>query len=114
MGFYSEVAATNQTFFNNYTATILNTPSFEPVLETQTLFLPAYRAQFFGGAGLRNVIMLRNNLELRIDGYVFQPYQELIRTDDLKTRFGEPLAKRYFRDPVAWFYIHRSARSVWQ
>ena len=40
--------------------------------------------------------MLRNNLELRIDGYVFQPYQELIRTDDLKTRFGEPLAKRYF------------------
>ena len=96
LGFYSEVAATNQTFFNNYTATILNTPSFEPVLETQTLFLPAYRAQFFGGAGLRNVIMLRNNLELRIDGYVFQPYQELIRTDDLKTRFGEPLAKRYF------------------
>lgn len=96
LGFYTEVAATNQPFFNNYTATILNTPTFEPILETQTLFLPLFRAQLFGGAGLRNVIMLRNNLELRIDGYVFQPYRELIKTPELKTRLGEPLAKRYF------------------
>jgi NTE family protein len=96
LGFYTEVSATTQPFFNNYTATVLNTPSFEPILETQTLFLPVFRAQAFGGAGVRNVIMVRNNLELRVDGYVFQPYRELIRTAELKTRLGEPLAKRYF------------------
>ncbi|HRH66943.1 MAG TPA: patatin, partial [Bacteroidia bacterium] len=67
-----------------------------PVQETQTLFLPNFHAHNFAGGGLRNVVMLTNNLDLRLEGYVFQPYQELVRTPDLKTQYGEVLSRRYY------------------
>jgi len=96
LGIYGEVVASNEHFFANYTSTVLAAPSFEPMVETKTLFLNTFHAHAYGGAGLRNVIMLRRNLDLRIEGYIFQPYQELIKTEDLKTTYGEPFAKRYF------------------
>lgn len=96
LGFYLEAAASDIPFLANYTSTILNSPSFNPVQETKTLFLPNFHAHNFAGAGLRNVIMITNNLDMRLEAYVFQPYEELVRTPDLKTQYGEPLSRRYY------------------
>lgn len=96
LGFYVEAAASNLPFFANYTATVLNSPSFEPTQETQTLFLSNFHAHNFVGAGLRNVVMVRGNLDFRIEGYIFQPYRELVKTADLKTMYGETLSRRYY------------------
>ena len=42
------------------------------------------------------MIMITSNLDLRIEGYVFQPYEELVRTPDLKTQYGEVLSRRFY------------------
>jgi NTE family protein len=96
LGFYAEATWTNEPFFTNYTSTILASPSFEPVAEMQTLYLPDFHAHQYGGAGLRNVWMIRSNLDFRLEGYVFQPYRELVKTVDLKTEYGKPFAKQFY------------------
>ncbi len=96
LGFYLEATTSNMPFFVNYISSTLNAPAFEPLTESQTLFLENFRAHQFAGFGLKNVLMLRSNLDLRIEGFVFMPYQELLRTDDGKTEYGSVLSRRYY------------------
>lgn len=96
LGVSAEAVISNIPFFNNYTATVVNTTAYEPVLEMQTLYLPEFHAPSFGGGGLKGVLSIRSNLDLRAEGYVFQPYQELLKTSEKLTELGEPFARRYY------------------
>jgi len=96
LGIYTENVISDQPTFANFTSTILTSPSFEPVLETKTLFLPNFHAHNYFGGGLRNVIMIRQNLDIRLEGYMFQPVREILSTPELKAYYGEKFSKRYF------------------
>lgn len=97
LGVYTEGVWTNEPFFSNYTSTILSSPSFEPVSEMQTLYLPDFHAHQYAGAGLRNVWMIRTNLDFRLEGYVFQPYRDLVKVDStLKTDYGKAFARQFY------------------
>jgi NTE family protein len=96
LGFYCEVVASNMPLFNNYTATVVNSPAYEPILEMHTLYLPEFHAQTYAGAGSRNVISIRNNLDVRLEAYVFQPYRELLKNEFSKAYYGKPFEKRYY------------------
>lgn len=76
-GILLEAFYSNQKFFSNYTASILSYPQFTPVPESKTLFYPIYRSNKFGAFGLINVFKLLKNIDLRLEGYIFQPYHEL-------------------------------------
>jgi len=95
LGFYNENVFSNQQFFGNYTSSVLMAPSFQPLQETQTLFLPNFHAHNYIGAGSRNVISISVNFDLRIEGYIFQPFQPLLQTLDKKTKYGNAFEKRY-------------------
>jgi NTE family protein len=90
-GLYTEAFYSNQPLMNNYTSTILNAPDFHPVPEMQTLLIPAYRAINFAGFGLKMVLRLYKKIEFRLEGYIFQPYQEIL---------GNPLDKSPILGPV--------------
>ncbi|HVA97326.1 MAG TPA: patatin-like phospholipase family protein, partial [Bacteroidia bacterium] len=75
LGVYLEGVYSNQPFFNNYTSTILISPGFQPTPESQTLFLQNYHANIYAAGGLKTIITFRKNIELRFEGYIFQPYQ---------------------------------------
>jgi NTE family protein len=96
LGFYGECVFSNQPFFANYTATVLSSPAFQPLQETKTLYLPNFHAHNYLGAGSRNVISIRPNLDFRIEGYVFQPIREIVSTPDLKAEYSVRFLKRYF------------------
>ena len=83
-------------FFYNYTSTVLNSPAFTPIQELKTIYLPALHAHNFAAIGMRNVYTLRNNIDIRLEGYMFQPYQELYETDDKKTVYGKEFQDRNF------------------
>jgi len=44
--------------------------------------------------GLKLIFNIRTNIEIRLEGYVFQPYQQLIETTKLSTNLGSPFAFR--------------------
>lgn len=96
LGFYGDFFLSAQPFFANYTASILSSPQFEPFPESKTLFLSNFRAHNFIGAGLKNILAIKNNLDLRIEGYIFQPVQEIIAESDNTPRYSDILSKRYY------------------
>lgn len=96
LGLYGELMISNMGFFANYTSTVLNSPSFTPIQELKTVYLPELHAHDFAAIGSKNIFTLRNNIDLRFEAYLFQPYQELYETDDKKTVYGEVLKDRNY------------------
>jgi NTE family protein len=90
-GFYAEAHLSDQPLMNNYTSTIINAPDFQPVPEMQTLMIPAYRAMSFAGLGLKTDVRLYKKIEFRLEGYVFQPYQEIIENASNQTAVFRPV-----------------------
>jgi NTE family protein len=94
-GIYGDLFLSSQPFFDTYQSTILSVPQFEPTPESSTLFLPHYRAHSFAGVGFKSVFNLFSNLQLRAEGYIYQPVQEIVQNSLGNARYGEALDKRY-------------------
>ena len=80
-GFYSEIHLSNQGFFHNYVSSILVAKPFQPIPESKTLFLPNYRAYNYFALGLKDIISFSNSIDLRIEGYYFQPFRQIDEND---------------------------------
>ncbi len=93
-GFYSELLLSNQGPFQNYTATMLMTPAFEPIPEMTTFYLPNYRANNFAAIGLKGIFNVFKQLNIRLEGYVFQPYEEFQPEDDGSVSRKKELSNR--------------------
>lgn len=88
LGLYGEAIFSNQDMFSNYTATLLTTPAFHPIPVSKTYFSPEYRAHSFAAAGLRNILILRRNLDLRFEVYAFSPHRPIIRDENFMAMYG--------------------------
>jgi len=104
LGFYTETLLSTQGLFNNYTASILSVPAFKPFPESKTRFLPKFRALNFFSAGLKFVYPIFKNFDFRLEGYVFQPYEEIISGEDEVPLLGQPFEKRYFTGTAAFVF----------
>jgi NTE family protein len=94
IGFYGELLLSNQNFFFNYTSSILTAPAFEPTLESKTLFLPKYRAYNYGAIGVKFVLGIYRKVDFRLEGYLFQPYEEILSDENMNAVYGAPFAYR--------------------
>ncbi|MBN2174156.1 MAG: patatin-like phospholipase family protein [Bacteroidales bacterium] len=104
LGFYGTAMFSNIPLFNNYTATVLASPAFEPTPESQTIFLPQFRAHNFAALGLKVIANLYKNLDFRIEGYGFQPFKEIQKTANNKAVYGKEFSNRYFIGTGALVY----------
>ncbi|MDP4266684.1 MAG: patatin-like phospholipase family protein [Bacteroidota bacterium] len=91
---FFETVVSSQDLFNNYTASLLAAPAFEPIPETKTLFLPNYRANIYGAAGIKNIFILYKKLDLRTELYLFQPYKAIIN-DNEKAKYDTQFKDRH-------------------
>ncbi len=96
LGFSLEGVYSDQPFFDNYSGTILSAPAYQPIPESMTFFLHDFRAYKYVGGGLQNVIKIGDNLDVRLEGYVFQPYRPIHKKPDLNPTFGPVLSERNY------------------
>lgn len=104
LGFYSELFVSNQQLFKNYTSSLLRAAAFTHVPESKTVFLPNFRANNFGVAGLKTVVRLSRNFDFRFENYLFQPYQQILKNEDNTAYLGEKLSDRYWMSSGALVY----------
>ncbi|MCD4747326.1 MAG: patatin-like phospholipase family protein [Bacteroidales bacterium] len=104
LGFYGEALISNQPLFNNYTASVLSSPAFQPFPETKTLFLPDYRAHNYFALGLKNVFKVFKRIDFRIEGYAFQPFEQIVKELDLSATYGERFSKRFYMSSAVLVY----------
>lgn len=88
LGVFGEGVYSNQPFFNNYTASVLSAPAFQPVSESITLFQENFRAHSYFAFGIKNIYQIFRNTQLRIEGFVFQPHQTILQDPNKKAFYG--------------------------
>lgn len=94
LGFSTENVFSFQPFYGNYTASLLSAPSYAPILETKTLFMPELRAHKYLSAGMQLIVSVTKNIDLRAESYYFQPLNSLQMTADGKTEYSVLFLKR--------------------
>ncbi|MFN8340746.1 MAG: patatin-like phospholipase family protein [Cyclobacteriaceae bacterium] len=76
-GYLVDLVVSNQPTFSNYLGSVINAPGFYPMQDSRTLLLPRFRSYNFAAIGWRNVFTIRQNLDLRLEGYVYKPLQRI-------------------------------------
>jgi NTE family protein len=99
-GFYSsgyllDAVFSNQPAFSNYYGTIINAPSFNPLQDSRTFLLQNFRAFNYVAGGWRNVFAIRNNLDFRLEGYVFKPLVAIVNGAGQEAVLNKALTKVY-------------------
>jgi len=61
---------------SNYYSTLLYAPAFYPLQDSRSLFLEHFRASSYLAGGIKNVFSVRNNLDVRMEGFAFLPYKD--------------------------------------
>jgi NTE family protein len=89
-GLHGKGVFNSQSLFSNYTATLLAMTSFSPIADAETYFLPEYRSPQHVGAGFNMIFTFNKNVDLRFDGYYYQPFVQLIRNDDGTPSYSKP------------------------
>lgn len=104
LGFHNEIFVSNRDLLSNYTASLLSAPAFTPIPEAKTLFQSRFRAFNYLAGGLKAIYTIGNNFDIRLESYIFQPYERIIRNPDYTARFSEPFDKRYYMSSIAAVY----------
>ena len=88
-GYVAEVVLSNQPFFQNYFGTIINAPAFLPMQDSPTLILQNFRSFKYAAVGMRNVFTIRRNLDFRLEGYLFKPFEYIEQNALQEAEFSE-------------------------
>jgi NTE family protein len=96
LGLLFEAVASNRPHFSTFKASVLTAPAFSPLQDSKSLYLENFRANNYGAFGLKNVIKLQKNLDIRAEAYIFQPIRafRLVALQDVE--YGELLADRHY------------------
>lgn len=87
-GYLFEAVASNQPFYRTYTSTIINAPAFYPLQDSRTLMLTNFRAFNYAAIGFRTITRLRSKIDFRLEGYLFQPVNNIIESPAQRPSFG--------------------------
>lgn len=105
LGYLAEAVASNQPLFSNYYATLLAVPAFYPLQDSRSLFLEKFRATSYLAGGLKNIYKLRRNLDFRLEGFLFMPYQEITQSGFQEVK-KSPVFQHYHYAGTAGLVYH--------
>ncbi len=80
-GVTGELEYSDRPLLNNYVSSLLIADQYDPIPVTKTLFLENYRANAYGGLGARFIFHIIRNLDVRVEGYYYVPYQKIVSTE---------------------------------
>ncbi len=89
-GLHGRGVFNSQSLFSNYTASLLAMSSFSPIPDAETFFLPEYRSPQHLGAGLNFIFSPTSKIDIRLDGYFYQPFVILIKNTDGSPSYSKP------------------------
>ena len=95
-GYFAEAVFSNQPAFSNYYGTVYNAPAYFPMTDSRTLILENFRAFNYLSFGVRNVFVLKNKLDFRLEAYAFKPLEEIVKGQNQETLIKTDLTKVYF------------------
>ncbi|MCO5259841.1 MAG: patatin-like phospholipase family protein [Crocinitomicaceae bacterium] len=96
LGIHGNAVFNSQSLFSNYTASVLAMTAYTPLPDMATYFMPEFRSPQYVGAGLNLVFTIRKVVDIRADGYYYQPFRSIIRNDDGTFGYAKPFKGESF------------------
>lgn len=96
LGLHAEGVYSTQSFFSNYTSTILNTPAYNPIPDMNTFFFDNYRAYQYFAVGLMNVFTIKDIVDFRLEAYYYQPIRKLVSDQNNQATYNGVFVNRYY------------------
>jgi NTE family protein len=110
-GYYFDAVFSNQPLFSNYQSSIINAPSFVPIQDSRTMLLENFRAFNYVAGGWRNVFSIRSNLDFRLEGYIFKPFEQIKEGENQEAILNSELTKVFFA-ATAGLVLHTTVGPV--
>lgn len=76
----------------NYTANIVQAPTFCPTPSTQNYFNPAFRSNSYLAGGIVPLFKISDKLQFRTEFYAFAPLRKITENADFKAEYGKWLS----------------------
>jgi NTE family protein len=71
-GYSFESILSNKPLFSTYKSTLLSAPTYYPLQDSKSIFFEKFRANSYVAGGVKNIISLRKNIDLRLEAYLFK------------------------------------------
>jgi len=95
LGARAQLFYTEKDFFTNYISTQLASDEFEPFPHLILFYLPNFRSYSYGSIGVMPVFTFTDNLSIRLEAHVYQPYKSII-ANLYEPVYDKKLINRYF------------------
>ena len=82
LGFHLEGVGSTQPFMRNHVSTLISAPAFQPIPESRTFFINAFRAHNYAAGGLMIVASISKSIDWRGEGYIFNPFGSIESSPD--------------------------------
>ncbi|MDL2228189.1 patatin-like phospholipase family protein [Bacteroidales bacterium OttesenSCG-928-K03] len=89
LGFYLQAELSNDKLWSNYMSTLLHAKGFEPFQDSKLRFLPEYRSNNFGVAGLKCFIKLPYQFIISLEAYSYTPVFPINHGENQQGVFGK-------------------------
>ena len=90
LGLHMKGVMSNQPLFYNYKASLLAMNDFSPFVDAQSTFLQEYRSNKHIGIGTNLIFAIKKNIDFRIDGYLYQAFNQLNQNNALSFYYERP------------------------
>ena len=90
LGLHMKGVMSNQPLFYNYKASLLAMNDFSPFVDAQSTFLQEYRSNKHIGIGTNLIFSIKKNIDFRIDGYLYQAFNQLNQNNALSFYYERP------------------------
>lgn len=91
LGIESDSYFSTKGLFNNYTSSLISARSFTPTVNSTMRYLPSLRANNFVAGGLIAIIPVSPSTHFRLEGYYFQPFEELLSDNNNRPYYSGKL-----------------------
>ena len=104
LGYIFEGVFSNKPLFSTFKSTLLSTPAFNPLQDSKSLYLEKFRANSYAGIGIKNIVNIYKNLDLRLEGYAYLPVEEFQLAGGQSTQFGKSFSDRHYAATAGLVY----------
>jgi len=91
IGIESDSYFSTKELFHNYTSTLISSQSYTPTVNSTIRYLPLLRADNFVAGGLKVIIPVSPSTHIRLEGYYFQPFKELLCDENNQPYYSDKL-----------------------
>lgn len=104
LGFDFEALYSTKSLYENYYASLISSPAFQPIPVSRTIFINEFRSPEYAGLGLISVLSIKRNFDFRFEGYILQPGVSIQKNPEKKVVYERSFANRYYIASGALIY----------